>query len=364
MNTPSNNSSPSNHEPNHINQQNSSKSTKNDLLVVFINYACLIIGSVSAALLAKFYFIHHGSSRWVSTWIQTAGFPLLLLPTFLPYYLFRSTARPPFSGFTTRLTSLSVFVGIFLFGSNFLFSWGTSYLPVSTSSLVLSSQLAFNLIFSVVMVKQKVTFANLNCVILLTLSSVLLALSSSSDRPPGLTHRDYLIGFLATLGAGLTFAVYLPLMEMIFRKVYCYAMVVEMQLLTGFVATVLATVGMAAGGGFADLRAESAAGFDEGTAAYWWTIAGNMVVWQLSFMGTAGMVFLTTSLTGGICMTALMAVNVVAGVVVYGDEFGGLKAVSTAICVWGYCSHRYGVYVKSKKLQDRRNPSVEILVQN
>ncbi|KAH6759727.1 purine permease 4 [Perilla frutescens var. frutescens] len=353
------NSSPTNH---HHQQQNSSKSSKNfsDLTVV-INYACLIIGSVAASLLTKFYFIHNGSSRWVSTWIQTAGFPLLLLPTFLPYHLLRSTPRPPFSGFTTRLTLQSIFVGMFLAVSNYLFSWGTSYLPVSTSSLLLSSQLAFNLVFSIAMVKQKVTFTNLNCVILLTLSSVLLALSSSGDRPPGLTRRDYLIGFFATLGAGLTFAVYLPVMQMIYRRVYCYAMVVEMQLVTGLVATALATVGMAAGGGFADMRAESAAGFDEGTAAYWWTIGGTAVAWQMSFMGTAGMVFLTTSLTGGICMTALMPVNVVAGVVVYGDKFGGVKAVSAVICVWGFCSHLFGMYVKSKKLEDRRrNPSGDI----
>ncbi|KAH6797082.1 hypothetical protein C2S52_021636 [Perilla frutescens var. hirtella] len=157
------NSLPTNH---HHQQQNSSKSSKNfsDLTVV-INYACLIIGSVAASLLTKFYFIHNGSSRWVSTWIQTFGFPLLLLPTFLPYHLIRSTPRPPFSGFTTRLALQSIFVGMFL-------------------------ALAFNLVFSVAMVKQKVTFTNLNYVILLTLSSVLLALSSSGDRAPGLTRRD------------------------------------------------------------------------------------------------------------------------------------------------------------------------------
>nr|GLL29392.1 probable purine permease 4 [Ipomoea trifida] len=45
------------------------------------------------------------------------------------------------------------------------------------------------------------------------------------------------------------------------------------------------------------------------------------------FMGTAGMVFLTTSLTGGICMTALMAINVLAGVFAYRDLFGGSKEI-------------------------------------
>ncbi|XP_057786930.1 probable purine permease 4 [Salvia miltiorrhiza] len=103
-------------------------------------------------------------------------------------------------------------------------------------------------------------------------------------------------------------------------------MVVEMQLLMGLSATAFATTGMAADGGFTDLEFESAAGFDRGAAAYWWTIWGAAVAWQMSFLGTAGMVFLTTSLTGGVCTTALLAVNVAGGVVVYSDEFGGVKA--------------------------------------
>ncbi|XP_057808685.1 probable purine permease 4 [Salvia miltiorrhiza] len=340
------------HEPN-PNQQNSPKSSKRYTLLLTINCAVLIAGSVAATLITKFYFIHHGSSRWVSTWVQTAGFPLLLPPILL------LRGRRLFSGFTPRLTLLSLAVGVFLGVSNLLFSWGTSYLPVSTSSLLLSSQLAFNLILSAAIAKQKVTFNNINCVILLTLSSILLALSSSGDRPAALTRRRYLIGFFSTLGAGISFAVYLPVMEVIYREVRCYAMVVEMQLLMGLSATAFATAGMAADGGFTDLKSESTAGFDRGPAAYWWTIWGAAVAWQMSFLGTAGMVFLTTSLTGGVCMTALLAVNVAGGVVVYGDEFGGVKAVATVLCVWGFCSYLYGIYAKSKE-RNRRGRSVEM----
>lgn len=335
------------------------KSSKHSTPLLVINYLFLFVGSLCSTLISKFYFVHHGSSRWVSTWVQSAGFPLLLLPIYLPFSLFKSTQRRPFSGFTINLFISSMLVGLFIGINNLLFSWGTSYLPVSTSSLLLSSQLVFNLILSVIIVKQKINFTNLNCVMLLTLSSVLLALSSSHDKPAGLTRREYLIGFFSTLGAGLLFALYLPVMETIYRKVYCYAMVIEIQLLIEFAATVFATVGMAADGGFRDLRVESTAVFDKGPAAYWLTIAGNVVLWQFSFLGTAGMVFLTTSLTGGICMTALLAANVVGGVVVYGDEFGGVKVVSTVLCVWGFCSYLYGMYVENKK-QNQRKESVEM----
>ncbi|XP_057470595.1 probable purine permease 4 [Actinidia eriantha] len=321
------------------------------MLLLGINYLCLFVGSVSSTLLSKFYFIHKGSSRWVSTWVQSAGFPLLLP---LIYFLFRSTGRRPFTGFTSFLLVMSFTIGLLMGLNNLLFSVGTSYLPVSTSSLLLSSQLAFNLVLSAIIVKTKISYQNLNCVVLLTMSSTLLALSSSVDRPPGLTRGKYFIGFFSTIAAGLMFALYLPVMERVYRRVDCYAMVVEMQLVMEAAATVLATAGMAAaGGGFSDMRRESLEVFDKGPGAYWWAVAGNVVTWQLCFMGTAGMVFLTTSVTGGICMTALMAVNVVGGVVVYGDDFGGVKVVATLLCGWGFCSYVYGMYMKMKDERER-----------
>ncbi|CAN4078541.1 unnamed protein product [Withania somnifera] len=322
------------------------------IILLGINYMCLFFGSVSSSLLSKFYFNHKGGSRWVSTWVQCAGFPLLLLPI----YLFKiCTDRKPFTGFTPRILCLSVLIGFLLGINNLLFSWGNSYLPVSTNSLVLSTQLAFTLITSVIIVKQKITFQNLNCVILLTLSSVLLALGSSHDKPIGLTKVKYFKGFFSTVGAGLLFALYLPIMEKIYRKIYCYAMVVEMQLIMEMAATVLATAGMVAGRGFSEMKTESTKVFDLGPKAYWLTVGLNVVTWQLCFMGTAGMVFLTTSLTGGVCMTALMGINVLGGVLVYGDPFGGIKAVSTLLCLWGFCSYIYGIYVKMKEENNTEN---------
>lgn len=337
-----------------------SPTSKHYMVLLLITYFSLFVGSVSSTLLSKFYFIHKGSSIWVSTWVQSVGFPLLLLLIYLPHHLFKCTRRRPFTSFTPKLLLLSVFIGLMLGLNNFLFSWGTSYLPVSTASLLLSSQLAFNLILSIIIVKQKITFSNFNCVILLTLSSILLALSSNHDRPKDLTHAKYFIGFFSTIGAGLLFALYLPVMEMIYKKVYCYEMVIEMQLVMEMAATALATIGMAAGHGFSEMKKESEMVFDLGPKAYWLTLVFNMVTWQFAFMGTAGLVFLTTSLTGGICMTALMAANVLGGVLAYGDKLGGGKVVSTLLCVWGFCSYVYGMYVKMKEEEKNNNQSIQL----
>ncbi|KAK9937275.1 hypothetical protein M0R45_014076 [Rubus argutus] len=169
------------------------KNNKGSLPLLVINYLILFVGSVSATLLSKYYFIHKGSNIWVSTWVQCAGFPLLLPPILIPYFL-NLTSRRPFTQFTPKIFAISIFVGLMLGLNNLLFSIGNSNLPVSTSSLLLSSQLVFNLLLSVLIVKQKVTFSNLNCVILLTVSSVLLGLGSSHDKPPGLTRAKYFVG--------------------------------------------------------------------------------------------------------------------------------------------------------------------------
>lgn len=324
------------------------KNHKGSLSLLVINYLILFVGSVSATLLSKYYFNHKGSNIWVSTWVQCAGFPLLLPPILIPYFL-NLTSRRPFTQFTPKIFAISIFVGLMLGLNNLLFSIGNSNLPVSTSSLLLSSQLVFNLLLSVLIVKQKVTFSNLNCVILLTVSSVLLGLGSSHDKPPGLTRAKYFVGFFSTVGAGLLFALYLPIMEKVYRKVDCYSMMMEMQTVMEAAATTLATALMLWNGAFGDMARDGRTVFDKGERVYWVTLVFNVVTWQLCFMGTAGMVFLTTSLTGGICMTALMGINVLGGVLVYGDKFGGVKMVSTILCGWGFCSYVYGIYMKTKK---------------
>lgn len=130
-------------------------------------------------------------------------------------------------------------------------------------------------------------------------------------------------------------------------------MVMEMQLVVQMAATVFAVIGMASGGGFREMSRESESVFDLGPRMYWLTITANVISWQLCFLGTAGMVFLTTSFTGGVCSTALLAMNVLGGVIVYGDHFGGVKAVSTVLCMWGFFSYVYGLFMDRKKDKEK-----------
>ncbi|KAK9162313.1 hypothetical protein Syun_003215 [Stephania yunnanensis] len=93
----------------------------------------------------------------------------------------------------SKLFVASDIVGVFVGLDNFLYTLGLSYIPVSTSSILYATQLAFIAVFARIIVRQKFTPFTINSVVLMTLGSALLGLRTSGDRPAGVTGKGYLL---------------------------------------------------------------------------------------------------------------------------------------------------------------------------
>lgn len=124
-------------------------------LRVILYVLCLLVGQSAATLLGRLYYDKGGNSKWMATFVQSAGFPILLpiLCCLSNDSHSTNTTDPKIS----TLVCLYVAFGLFLTGDNMMYSYGLLYLPVSTYSLLCATKLAFNAFFSFFLNSQKFT---------------------------------------------------------------------------------------------------------------------------------------------------------------------------------------------------------------
>lgn len=218
--------------------------------LVNLFFCCFILalGNTAAPLLLRLYFQHGGKRIWLTSWLQTAGWPVGILPLFLSY-VHRKSTNPNAKLFTINrfLFGASGVLGLLTGVDDYLYSYGASFLPASTSTLIVSTQLVFTAVFAIVLVKQRFTAYSINSVFLLTLAAVVLGVHSKGDRPLGVSHGQYVIGFIFILGAAALYGFVLPLMELAYVKAkqeITVNVVLESQMVISIFATALCTVGM------------------------------------------------------------------------------------------------------------------------
>ncbi|KAG2318907.1 hypothetical protein Bca52824_012120 [Brassica carinata] len=223
---------------------------KNGLII--INCVILTIGTCGGPLLTRLYYTNGGKRIWFMSFLSTAGFPVILIPLFSPSLALILMETPLFIA--------SIVIGLVTGLDNYLYAYGLAYLPVSTSSLIIGTQLAFNALFAFFMVKQKFTPFSINAVVLLTVGIVVLALHSNGDKPANETHKEYVVGFLMTVIAAVLYAFILPLVEFTYKKArqeITFPLVLEIQMVMCIAATCFCVVGMIIDGDFKVISREA-----------------------------------------------------------------------------------------------------------
>ncbi|WOK94013.1 hypothetical protein Cni_G02715 [Canna indica] len=323
--------------------------------LVVVNCVLLSLGSTGGPLLLRQYFLGGGKRQWLSAWLETGGWPALFLPLLISF-LYRRRRRSPDSParlffLTPRLFLACTVLGLLTGLDDFLYAYGLAFLPVSTSSLLISTQLAFTALFAFLVVRQKFTPYSLNAVALLTVGAVMLGLHASSDRPKGVTRSDYYRGFALTLGAAALYGLVLPLVELTYAKAkqaITYTLVMEMQLVMGFFATAFCTVGMLVNNDFQAIP-EEARNYELGEARYYTVIIWCAIFWQFFFVGAVGVIFCVNTLLAGILIAVFVPVVEVLGVIFFKEKFNSEKIIALVLSLWGLASYSYGQYRDEKK---------------
>ncbi|KAH7387505.1 hypothetical protein KP509_16G025800 [Ceratopteris richardii] len=314
----------------------------------------MAVGLSSASLLGRFYFVNGGSRRWVYTWIESAGWPVLLPPLGISYYIKKNFCLRMAlkQAFTPRLCLIYAAMGCLTALDNLLYSMGLSYLPVSTNSLVCSSQLAFNAVFAYIIVGQKLSPYVINSIVVISAGTVILGVSTENDRPAGTSHREYVVGVLVTIFASAIYALMLPLLQLIYTKGFSkekssFIIVLEVQIAISSVAATFSLLGMAVHGDFHAIR-EEALFFHSGVASYILTLVFSAIGWQAYFLGASGIIFLSSSLMSCVFMTAMIPILPILAVIFFHDNFSALKGIAMLLSIWGFLSYIYDGYISYK----------------
>lgn len=311
-------------------------------------FSFLVLSCQSVALiLGRLYYDKGGNSKWMATLVQTVGFPVLI-----PFLLLTPNKKQNEQNVDTKkpsllvLSSLYLFLGVFLAGDCMLYSIGLLYLPVSTYTLICASQLGFNALFSYFLNSQKLTPFIVNSLVLLTISSILLVFAPDSSDS-SYSKGKYAIGFLCTIGASAGYALMLSVTQLSFRKILkidSFRIVMDMIIYQSAIATFVIIIGLFASGEWKSLHKEMKE-FELGGVSYVMTLVWIAITWQIFSIGAVGLIYKISSLFSNVISTLGLPIVPVAAVFIFGDKMNGVKVISMVLAIWGFVSYIYQHYV-------------------
>ncbi|KAL3631884.1 proteasome core particle subunit beta 3 [Castilleja foliolosa] len=330
---------------------------------LIINCFILAIGNCGGPLIMRLYFIHGGKRIWFSSWLETGGWPIILIPLIVSYTRRRKSDDSRLVQMRPRVFYAAAIIGTLTGLDDYIYAYGVARLPVSTSSLIIASQLAFTAVFAFFLVKQKFTSFIVNAVVLLTLGAAVLGLHTSGDRPAGESSREYLMGFLFTVGAAAMYGLILPLVEVTYQRAkqaLTFTLVLEIQFVMCFFATAFCTVGMIVNKDFQWCAiAREARAFTLGETNYYIVVVFSAIIWQCFFLGAIGVIFYSSSLLSAIVIAVLLPVTEVLAVIFYKESFNAEKGISLFLSLWGFVSYFYGE-IKQNNNNNNKNDEKHI----
>ncbi|KAH9797649.1 protein reduced wall acetylation 3 [Citrus sinensis] len=319
-----------------------------------------------ATLLGRLYYAEGGKSKWMAGLVQPAGFPILL-----PLYLISAPENIPTSYNSNLherppsfLTIISVYVslGILQAAISLMYSFGYLYLPVSTYSLICATQLAFNALFSFFLNSLKFDPYIINSLVLLTISSILLAFNNdesteSSDASKG----KYAIGFICTVGGSAGYGLILSLTQLFFERVFkkeTFTVVLDMIIYPSLVSTCIILVGLFASGEWEGLSGEMEE-FKLGKVSYLMTLIWTAIGWQVFSIGATGLIFDVSSLFSNVISTLGLPFVPVLAVIIFHEKMSGLKVIAMVLAIWGFLSYFYHHYLDDFKSKTKDGTAIE-----
>ncbi|XP_051132132.1 probable purine permease 11 [Andrographis paniculata] len=326
---------------------------------VVVNILLLVVGQSAGVLLGRYYYDEGGNSKWMASLVQTAAFPIL----FIPYIFLRPFDEPPNSGSSSSSSSVPsvlilgtiyFIIGALIAGDNMMYSFALSNLSASTYSLICATQLAFTAIFSLFINRQKFTALILNSVVVLSFAAALLSVNDDDDSSGNVlsvSERKYTVGVVLALGASALYALLLSLMQLTFEKVVkkeTFTVVLEMQIYTAIVATVVTTAGLFVSGEWKSIAGEME-GFGAGKVSYVMTLVWIAVAWQLCSVAVVGLIYVVSSLFSNVISTLSLAITPIASLVVFHDRMNGVKIVAMLLAFWGFASYVYQNYLDDRE---------------
>ncbi|KAK3119845.1 hypothetical protein QOZ80_9AG0676210 [Eleusine coracana subsp. coracana] len=267
------------------------------------------------------------------------GAPLLAIPLFLMLSPSSESYRPAAS----KMVPIYAGLGLLIALNNLMYSYRLQYLPVSTFSLLATTQLAFNAVTSRFLNAQQFTPLIANSVVVLIFSAALLGVAGSSDDSGGTTatgHGKYAAAFVLTLAASTTVA--LTFEKAIRSRTLRW--VLAMQLHTSIAASTVCVVGMFTLGEWRMVPAEAAT-FEGGRARYVAMVAGMGVAWQAASVGLVRLISRVSVLFANMSATVGLPLVPVFAVALFGDRMTGIKVIAMLMALWGFLSYVYQHYI-------------------